>query len=170
MPAFRSFLAALAIATGLIASPAALQAQFPSDVQVGSRVRIWLPEPHRQQDGPWNRQLLRGYVESVTPDTLRLTVPGAFGAVAVPRASMRRLELSRGEPSRVASAFERAVGGAIGGAILWAVTNDSRNASGPNYQSDWEAAGVGAAWGAGAGALVGIIFPHERWRRLSLGR
>jgi hypothetical protein len=150
-------------------SPHTARAQFPAEVQPGVRVRVWLPEPNRQLDGPWRRQLLRGSVESLTPDTLLLSIPGTAGTVAVPRITMRRLELSRGE-SRGASALERAVGGAIGGAITYALMNDPRRSGGPNYRTDWRAAGVGAAWGAGAGAVVGLVFPHERWHRVRLPR
>ena len=58
------------------ASPSALRAQFPADVHSGVRVRVWVPEPYRQMEGPVRRQLLRGTVETVTPDTLRLSIPG----------------------------------------------------------------------------------------------
>ena len=116
------------------------------------------------------RQLLRGSVEAVGADTLRLSIPGTFGAVAVPRESMHRLDVSRGWPSRAESAFDQAPGGAIGGAIFWALMNDPRRSGGPHYRTDWRAAGVGAAWGAGIAAAIGYIFPHERWRRVRLGR
>jgi hypothetical protein len=159
----------VACAIALSVSPSALSAQFPADVQVGSRVRVWLPEQYRQSEGPARRQLLRGAVESVAPDTLRVLIPGAIGAVAIPRTSLRRLEVSHGV-SRPASALERAVGGAIGGAITWALMNDPRRSGGPNYRTDWRAAGVGASWGAGIGAVVGFIFPHERWSRVRLSR
>jgi hypothetical protein len=152
------------------AMPAALQAQFPSEVKPGARVRVWLPEPYRQEDGPARRQLLRGTVETVTPDTLRLSIPGTATLLAIPRSSVRRLQLSRGEPSRPASAIERAIGGALGGAISFAAMNDPRRSGGPHYRTDWRAAGVGAAWGAGFGAVVGFVFPHEQWRGVRLRR
>jgi hypothetical protein len=115
------------------------------------------------------RQLLRGTIEGFTADTLRLSIPGAAGATAIPRSSVRRLEVSRGV-SRPVSAVERAVGGAIGGAIFWALMNDPRRSGGPHYRTDWRAAGVGASWGAGIGALTGLLFPHEHWRRVRLRR
>jgi hypothetical protein len=152
-----------------VASPSASSAQFPTDVQVGTRVRVWLPEPYHQAEGPTHRQLLRGSVESVSPDTLHVTIPGAFGAVAIPRTAMRRLEISGG-PSRGASAAERAIAGAIGGAIFYAMMNDPRRRGGPHYRTDWRAAGVGASWGGGVGAVVGFVFPHEHWRRVRIGR
>ena len=129
------------------------------------RVRVWIPETARQQDGPNRRQLLRGTVESVDGSSLRLRVPGTAGSLAIPRASVRRLDVSRGV-SRGASAVERAIGGAIGGAITLAVLNDPNRRGGPHYRTDWRAAGVGAAWGGAAGAVFGLIWPYERWSRV----
>ncbi|MFN2637580.1 MAG: hypothetical protein ABR585_11170 [Gemmatimonadaceae bacterium] len=140
-------------------------AQFPADVGPGARVRVWIPEPIRQEQAPDRRQLLRGTVESVDAATIRLRLPGTASALVIPRASVRRLDVSRGV-SRGASMIERAVGGAIGGAITFALLNDPRRSGGPHYRTDWRAAGVGAAWGAGIGAIVGLAFPHERWRRV----
>jgi hypothetical protein len=87
----------------------------------------------------------------------------------VARPSIRRLDVSRGKPSRAASAFERAVGGAIVGAISVALDNDPDGKRWPHYSRDWRAADEGAKWGAAFGATLGFIFPTERWRRLRLG-
>ncbi len=148
----------------LITAPGIAGAQFPSEVRPGTRVRVWVPEPSRQAEGPYKRQLLRGTVESVD-GTLRLRVPGTNGSLAIPRDAVRRLDVSRGV-SRGASAVERAVGGAIGGAILFALLNDADRSGGPHYRTDWRASGVGAAWGGGIGAVLGFAFPHERWHRV----
>ena len=162
-------LAALA-ALGTSVLPATAYAQFPAEVHEGARVRAWIPEPYRQDEGPARRQLLRGTVESVRGDTLRLSIAGASGTLSIPRGMIRRLEISRGAPSRPASAVERAIGGAIGGAITWSLMNDPRRTGGPHYRTDWRAAGVGASWGAGIGAVTGLLFPHEQWRRVRLRR
>jgi hypothetical protein len=148
----------------LLAIPGLAVAQFPAEVQPGARVRVWIPETARQEQGPDRRQLLRGTVESVD-GALRLRVPGTTGSLAIQRASVRRLDVSRGV-SRGASMVERAVGGALAGAITLAALNDPQRASGPHFRTDWEAAGVGAAFGAGFGAVVGLIWPYERWRRV----
>ena len=148
--------------------PFAAAAQFPAEVHTGTRVRVWLPEPYVQMEGPARRQLIRGTVETVARDSLRLAVPRA-GALSIPRASIRRLEVSHGS-SRVATAIERAIGGAIGGAITFALMNDPRRSGGPHYRTDWRAAGVGASWGAGIGAVIGFIAPVEQWRRVRLAR
>ena len=149
----------------LITAPRLADAQFPNDVQPGTRVRVWVPETVRQEQSPDRRQLLRGTVESLDGTTLRLRVPGTAGSLAIPRASVRRLDVSRGV-SRGASMFERAAGGAIGGAVTFALLNDPHRAGGPHYRTDWRAAGVGAAWGAGIAGIIGFAFPYERWRRV----
>jgi hypothetical protein len=62
--------------------------------------------------------------------------------------------------------LERAVGVGIASAITFALFNDPDNTSGSNFRTDWEAAGVGAAVGAGFGAVIGLIWPYERWRKV----
>lgn len=149
----------------IIAAPHIADAQFPNEVQPGTRVRVWVPETVRQEQAPDRRQLLRGTVESLDGTTLRLRVPGTAGTLAISRASVRRLDVSQGV-SRGASMFERAAGAALGGAITFALMNDPRRAGGPHYRTDWRAAGVGAAWGAGIGGAIGLTFPYERWHRV----
>jgi hypothetical protein len=148
----------------LIALPTIASAQFPEEVKPGTRVRVWLPESRRQQQAPERRQLLRGTVESTDGSVLRLNVSGA-GSLGIPRASIIRMDVSKGV-NPIASAFENAAGGAIGGAITFALLNDPRRRGGPHYKRDWRAAGVGAAWGASIGGVIGLIFPHEQWRRV----
>ncbi|HUQ99930.1 MAG TPA: hypothetical protein VM166_10775 [Gemmatimonadaceae bacterium] len=153
------------LAVILLVVPVFAGAQFPDAVQRGTRVRVWIPEPARQKESPPRRQLIRGTVESVEADMLRLRVPGTVGSFGIPRTSVRRLDVSSGV-SRGASMFDGAAGGAIGGAVTFALMNDPRRRGGPHYARDWRAAGVGATWGAGIGAVVGFIWPHERWRRV----
>ena len=91
----------------MLAVPSIGLAQFQTEVRPGARVRVWVPETDRQQEGPYRRQLLRGTVESVD-GSLRLRIPGVAGTLAIPRNSVRRLDVSRGV-SRGASAVERAI-------------------------------------------------------------
>jgi hypothetical protein len=153
------------ILAGMLACASSLSAQFPSEVHSGARVRIWIPETARQEQGPYRRQQLRGTIESVDGDVVRLKIPGATNSLVIPRSSVRRLDVSHGV-SRPASMIERAVGGAISGAITFALLNDPHRSNSPHYRTDWRAAGVGAAWGGGIGAAVGLLFPHEQWRRV----
>jgi hypothetical protein len=155
----------LVVASFLLAAPCLAVAQFPSDVQPGTRVRVWLPEAVRQEQPPEKRQVLRGTVESVDAGSVRLRIPGTGGALGIPRASVRRLDVTRGV-SRGASAVERAVGSAVVVGVLYAVMNDPDHTSGPHFRTDWKAGGVGAAVGAGIGAIIGAIWPYERWRRV----
>ncbi|HEY4672293.1 MAG TPA: hypothetical protein VIG78_09525 [Gemmatimonadaceae bacterium] len=156
----------LAIFVGLLAAiPRLGLAQFPSVVQSGARVRVWIPEPARQEQGPERKQLLRGTVQSVDMTMLNISVPGTMGSLAIPRSAVRRLDVSRGV-SRPASMVERAVGGAIATGIFMALLNDPHRSNAPHYRTDWQAAGVGAAWGGGVGAAIGLLFPYEQWRRV----
>lgn len=167
----RACIAVLAVAPFLLGFiPGLANAQFPEAVRSGTRIRVWVPEPYLQEQGPWRRQQLRGIVASVAADTLHLSVPGTDGTLAVARQSIRRLDISRGRPSRVASAVERAFAGAIVGAISVALNNDPRGSKWPNYSRDWRAAEEGAKWGAGIGAVMGFVLPTERWRRVRLRR
>ena len=154
----------------LVLMPGITSAQGSGVLQPGARVRVWLPEAWAQENhGPWRHQLLRGTVASLTADSLHVTVPGTDGMLSVPRSSIRRLEVSRGRPSRGATAFERAIGGAVVGAITAALNNDPDGKRWPHYSRDWRAAEEGAKWGAAVGATIGFIFPTERWRRVRLG-
>lgn len=156
----------LLIVTGLLFATAQVAtAQFPDEIQPGTRVRVWVPEPARQDQSPDHSQLLRGTVESVDGGVLRLAVPGTAGELSIPRASVTRLDVSHGVSSG-ASMIQRAAGGAIAGAVLFGLLNDPNRSGGPHYHTDWRAAGVGAAWGAGIGGALGLIFPFEQWRRV----
>ena len=157
----------LALSLTIAAAPAAAQGTFSPRVQPGVRVRVWLPESQKQENTPWGRQLLRATVVGVNGDSLTVSVPGTAGSLAVARADMRRLDVSRGT-SRAASAFERAIGFAIAGAVSAALENDPGGTEWPNYRRDWRAAEEGAKWGAAIGAVVGFVFPTERWRRVRL--
>jgi len=163
----RPLLATLAL---LALGPTIAAAQFPDRVQTGVRVRVWIPEQRQQENAPWRRQQLRATVSGIDGDVLRLTVPGTEGTLSIPRSAIRRLDVSKGPPSRVASAFERALGLAVVGAVTTALNNDPGSNEWPNYNRDWRAAEEGAKVGAVVGALVGFVFPTERWRRVRLSR
>jgi hypothetical protein len=163
----KSFFATLAF---LALGPTIAAAQFPERVQTGARVRVWIPEAYQQENGPWKRQLLRATVSGIDGDVLRLTIPGAEGTLSIPRSAIRRLDVSKGPPSRVISAFERAAGFAIAGAVAAALENDPRSTEWPHYNRTWRAAEEGAKFGAVVGAVVGFVIPTERWRRVRLSR
>jgi hypothetical protein len=163
----KPLLATLAL---LALGPTIAAAQFPDRVQTGVRVRVWIPEQYLQDNAPRRRQLVRATVSGIDNDVLRLTVPGVEGTLAVPRSAIRRLDVSKGPPSRAASAFERAAGFAIAGAAAAALENDPGSSEWPAYNRTWRAAEEGAKVGAVVGALVGFVLPTERWRRVRLSR
>ena len=173
----------LLLATALVTSASALTAQpvpgpadtggttapaFPTELQAGVRVRLWLPEPRRQWEAsPAERLVLRGTVASATTDTLRLAVPGIPALVPVPRTSVRRVDVSRGAPSRAVSAVERAAQFALVMAATAPIFYHE-GGNGLHGRDGWDAAPIAAAYGAGCGFLVGAIWPTERWKRIRL--
>jgi hypothetical protein len=156
------FAASLALAA---ARP--LPAQFPTDISVGSRVRVVLPDSVRQSSGPWRQQWLRGDVAALAGDTLYLRLQGTAAPVPIRRPAIRRIDRSLGVPTPLESALQGAVGWALPGAALGFATGwpDVRRDNGRN---NGDAALRGAAWGAGIGFILGAIFPTERWRRVRL--
>ena len=162
------------IATDFLATAAAgvlffgvtAQAQRDDSLQVGARYRITLPE---FADRPWpqspqSRRLAGALVERQR-DTLVIRPHPTTGVVAVPFTSIERLERSRGV-SRAASGFEGAVGGALMGALLGSLVYDM-GVRGTNFNTRWQAVGIMAANSAGGGLVAGVLFPTERWKRIT---
>ena len=160
MVRFRLILPALTIA-----SPSGdAAAQWPPQVEPGHRVRVTVPEAQFQR-GAERGHVLRGTIARLESDTLFLRITDSLPPLAIPRTWIRRLDVSRGVPSRVASA---ARGGLIWGAVgaleflALAGLDDS------NSLSAGQAALVGGAVGMAFGATFGALRPTERWRRVRL--
>ena len=142
----------------VLAAAAPVAAQFPTDVAVGSRVRVMLPDSLRQAWGP-RVQWVHGGVEALNTDTLYLRVHSTASAVAIPRTSIKRMERSVGVPTRVESGLRGALAGAFWLGIISLV----------GESSVWNDEIAGAvAGGALIGFSFGAIFPTERWRRIRL--
>jgi hypothetical protein len=148
----------LVVASLLLAAARPVAAQFPTDVAVGSRVRVMLPDSVRQAWGP-RVQWVHGGVEALATDTLYLRVHATASPLAVPRASIKRMERSVGVPPRIESAMRGALAGAFWLGMISLVGESS-------FWND-EIAGV-VAGGAAIGFAFGAIFPTERWRRVRL--
>ena len=147
-------------------------AQWPANVAPGARVRVRLPEVQYQETTP-RGHLLRGRVTALTPDTLYLAITDSVGPLALPRPLIQRLDLSRGVPSRGASALRQ---GVITGALL-ALTSVLLNEADENPADAGEAAYyiddnlgylVGVGIGFATGAILGAIFPRERWKKVRI--
>jgi hypothetical protein len=147
-------LVGVALLVAVAVSPA--RAQFPSNVGIGTRVRVIVPDTLRQEWGP-PVQLLRGDVAAITRDTLVLQLHATSSPLSIPRSSIRRLERSLGV-NRFESALRGALFGAITVGLAHLVDDDP----------SWREFGDGAAVGAPVGFVLGVIWPTERWRRVRL--
>ena len=140
-------------------------AQRGDSLQVGARYRITLPK-FADRPGPQFPQSrwLAGELVERRGDSLIVRPHPTTGNVAVPFASIDRLERSRGV-SRAASTFEGAVGGALVGAVIGSIVYGF-DVRAPGYNTFWQSVGTSAAHGAGAGLVTGLLFPTERWKRV----
>lgn len=155
------------VLTGLVGATSA-GAQFsaayvvPAPIDSGARIRVSVASDVRQT-WPLAARVHRfqATVRAMSADTLYVEVPNTVGRVAVPRASIRWLEVSLGRPSRWARAIEVGVVGAvIFGARMRAAHEDPETR---RFDAAWKAVAVGAAMGFGVGAYFGGRQPSERW-------
>ncbi|HEX8905373.1 MAG TPA: hypothetical protein VF771_11050, partial [Longimicrobiaceae bacterium] len=110
-------------------------------------------------------QVLRGTLVRMDADSMTVRLHPGTGPLRVARSAVRRIDVSRGVPSRASSAAMGAVGGAVFGALeFWALNTDADG----HFESDREAAVTGAAVGAGVGLLAGALWPRERWHRVRI--
>lgn len=147
----------------VVPSPSA--AQWPAGVSAGARVQVRLPEIQFQASAR-RGHLIRGRITALTPDTLYLAVTDSVGPLPLPRSLIQRLELSRGVPSRGASALRQGLlSGAITAAMLalFEGINDE-----PDGIDAGEAALIGGGVGLVSGAVIGAIFPRERWKSATM--
>lgn len=152
-----------------IACPASAHGQFASAVAEGVRVRASVTDAMRQQSMAPKQALIYGTVARTSNDSLYLQLPNTTGTVAIDRLQIKRLAVSRGMQSPVESAIVKGIGSAIGFAatswIRWQLT--PREDRGRNSAA--EAAATSAAYGFGVGAIIGVIWPTEKWKRVRLG-
>ena len=156
---------ALLLSGLLLGSATAAPAQQGEALQLGARYRVRLPRLP-DVDGPQfpNGRLLAGALVERRGDSLVLRPHPTTGSVAVPLASVERLEKSRGI-SRIASAVEGAVGAAVAGALFGLVLYEF-DVRGSGYNTRWQAVGTSAGNAALGGFAVGLLFPAERWKRV----
>jgi hypothetical protein len=152
----------------LLAATRPLAAQLPAEVGTGTRVRIAIDDSVRQLHFVAPTQWLYGTVVARAADTLYVSLLNLPAPLAVPRASMRSLSVSRGLPSPTRSAFVQGARGAVLGALMFAVLQDIDENSA--FPGRGEAALAGGVAGAGLGVYLGLRQPLERWRAVSLGR
>ena len=157
------------LASFIVTSPFSLVAQ-EAPVPVGARVRLTLPDPAPRRFGVRApERWLVGELVALTADTLAIRPHPVLTPIAVPRTAVRRLEISRGAPSRWRSAAAEAVGGALVG-LLWGHVLYDVGLRGPRFDSGARARRSGTVFGAAGFAMLGALFPREHWRRIRLER
>lgn len=166
----------LIILLAVLACPTSLAAQAFGEarhvrmIDTGSEVRIGVTLVERRHPvsiidrrvHSFVHHRVRGIVRRITPDSLYLGVVGSDSVVAFPRARIQGVDLNLGR-SRRASASELALNLALLGGIIMS-TRFVGEEPDRRYRTDWKGGAVGAGAGFGAGAVVGFLFPYDRWR------
>lgn len=155
----------VALLTTTMGAAADLTAQWPADVTPDTRVQARLPETQYQIDGP-RGQLIRGRIAALAPDTLYLAVTDSLGPLAIPRALVQRLQISKGVPSRGVSALQRGVLLGASSALLALVAFGIDDE--PDGTDSGTAALVLGGVGVVVGSVLGALYPRERWKRVRL--
>lgn len=155
----------LAAVAGVLAAP--LPAQTTGEaVRVGARVRVTLSEQLWTVEGVRDPQVLRGVLQSLTRDSLRLQLHPGAAPVSVARSAVSRVDVSLGVPTRVESAAR----GALLNAAVFAGSNllVRAVARDDTAGSTEDVVIRGAAIGAAFGAVAGAVLVRERWQRSRL--
>ena len=154
----RFALVPLAFAFALGIAPHEMRAQV-SEIQPGARVRITAPG------------IVAGrYAATVltrTTDTVRVSAPG-MAPFDIPVASIKYLEVSRGNSRALGAVRGVLWGGGIGLAVgmILAATEDS-NANYDNLSAG-EVVAYSTLSGSFYGAIIGAIVGRERWERFEM--
>jgi hypothetical protein len=149
----------LLVVSTVVLSSSNLAAQ---SLKLGDRVRIVVPESQPQGEAPLQRRIvLRGEVAYLRADTVFLRIPRTVGTIGVPLSNSISVHRSRGVPSRVANALRLGMPFGVAGAAYIGLTYSDRRDYGVTNR--WEAWALGAGVGAFGGALLGALFPLERW-------
>lgn len=127
--------------------------QAPAAVATGARVRVW------QEVGASLAVPVVGRVTELAADTVGLEPDGDTRSVSIPRASIKRIEVSGGEESgaRAREVLTGAIVGAVGGVVLGVVAGNIANRNAPKLGV------VGLVVGGAAGAGIGAAVPTEGW-------
>jgi hypothetical protein len=155
---------AIALTGSLLSARAGAQ-PTPSTVAVGMRVRVSIASEILQSPFASRDERLLGTIHAISPDTLYLQLPNVIGVAAIPRRSIRRVEIGVGPSHRGNAVRAGILGASFFGLRLWAVNEDSTTR---RFGHSWQAAAVGSAVGFGLGAWLGSKYKTERWRAARL--
>ena len=142
----------------------AAAAQAPASLPVGTRVRVEV----RGDDAyriTLSRRRESGAIAAWSADSLVLD-RGARGALAIPLATVERIDASRG--SSVWGGVGRGAAFGLLGSVVAALVAFPILDNSPGEENAWLAfyvVGGGLIVGPTVGAVVGASFPTERWER-----
>src|SRR5215213_7179034 len=152
----------------LVVGATPLTAQFPAVIETGTRVRVAIADSVRQLYFHPPEQWLYGTVVARAADTLYLALLNVPTPLAVPRASVRALSVSRGLPSPGRNAIIQGARHALLGALVFYELQRVRDDDA--FGGRGGATLVGATVGATLGVYLGARQPVERWHAVPLGR
>lgn len=144
----------------IIGAAASAPAQSKLPIAVDQRVRIWTAAA----------AAVSGRVAAVTTDTLQIDQEGR-DRVTITVATVRRLEVSRGNASRASAAKKGAIRGALITGALGAISLGLQHDDvGENGSNGGKAAALGA-WSGGlfggvVGAAIGAARAGEKWHQV----
>jgi hypothetical protein len=139
--------------------PAPARSQILPDTLLNQRVRLHLVRQDRFVEGAVSRQLLRGVLSAVSNDSVTIRVHPAASVKSVGSSGIHQIDLSRGV-RRSRTVLRRSVSAAA----IWALIGsfgDDEFGGGPT-----ENALIWAAGGLAFGAVAGILWPEEEWKRV----
>lgn len=142
-----------------------LGAQQAAVLDSGTRVRVTIPGPWRRWPFGAGTEQLEGTVRSISPDTLSLLLSPLMGPVAIPRSSIRGVEISLGPSRRGHAILGGVIGAAIFGLRMYVVNQEPKT---HHFAAHWQAAAVGGVLGFAGGAWIGGRVREERWREVRL--
>ncbi len=162
---------ALLLMTSCVMPILALIAQEPASVPAGARVRL-------TTDAAASSLPLVGTLVSIDSDSLVLAVAGRAAPLAVPRPSVKGLEVSRGirRSTGAGAALGGGLGLAAGLAIGWSADSRACNRNGflgslcglPGQRAQ-RGVVIGVVGGVALGALIGHFVKAEHWATVRLG-
>lgn len=147
---------------------AVLHAQGEVPVEPGTRVRVSLAPQAAAIEGAAPPQLLRGTVQTASIDSLVVAIHPGAAPVRLAWSAVRRMDRSRGVPSRVESVLRGAVGTAALAVVYLPIFDDREDTKFFDTRLDDRLSH--AVFGAVTGAVLGALRPRERWKRIRLPR
>jgi hypothetical protein len=149
---------ALAFAATLTLTSSGLHAQVVNDSVITRRVRVHLAR-QENLEGAVARQMLRGTLTRTTTDSITVLVHPEAAPVSINSNGIYQVDVSRG-----ISPWRTALRRGIGGAIVWGALGsfgEEEFGGGPT-----ENVLVWAGGGFLLGAVLGLAFPEEQWKRV----